>query len=368
MADDKPIIVIKKKGGHGGHHGGAWKVAYADFVTAMMAFFLVMWLVNTTESPTKENIASYFRNPGIFEDGSGSPLSRGSSGMLHEAMTPFYQEDEGYVPGQGGEMLYDEITREILEGLTEEQKMFFLERRAELEELIIEEEILKMEGLAAELQERMESTPELEDLMGSVDIQIRSDGLYIEIMDTEKSSMFALGGSTILPDARKAFYEISKVLAPLPNKIDIHGHTDSRPFISRQNNYSNWELSAERANAARRLLELDGNIPGDRISSVIGRADREPRNAEDPEAAGNRRISLLVRYNFDGILDAMDASEISKLESSENAFIEGERTRQRRLPVQSAPPEEKQPQKKETPGFVVPQNPVIGPPNLFTDF
>jgi len=367
MADDKPIIVIKKKGGHGGHHGGAWKVAYADFVTAMMAFFLVMWLVNTAESPTKENIASYFRNPGVFRDGSGSPLATGTSGMIHEAMNPVYHEDEGYLPGQGGDILYDEATREILEGLSDEEKRLFLEKREKLEQLLIEEELKKIEGLAQELQESIITSPELEHLMGSVDIQIRSDGLYIEIMDTEESSMFSLGGSTILPEARQAFLEISKVLAPLPNNIDIFGHTDSRPFVSRQNAYSNWELSAERANAARRLLERDGNISPERITSVVGRADRELKTPDEPDSASNRRISLLVRYNMEGLMDAVDPSKILDFEDLENVSIEKER-RAADQPAVSKPAADDEQKQTPEPEFTIPGSPVIGPPDLFTGF
>jgi len=313
VADDKPIIIIKKKGGHGGHHGGAWKVAYADFVTAMMAFFMVMWLVNSAETITKQNIASYFRKPGIFETGSGTPLLIGEAGILQDGFVPPHPEDtkQRYkgssqerlskasgtestsnlkkrvsLKGEDGKLGRDSAEEERADGfasepLPEEFQEFELERA-------------RLNELAEEIKKEFESAPDLAAMLGIVDVKVESDGLNIEIMDTEKVSMFALGSARINNEAQQAFAKLAALIQKLPNTIDVVGHTDARPFSNRRGGYSNWELSADRANAARRLLEQQGIEP-QRITSVMGRADQEPRNKADPMAAANRRITLKMR-------------------------------------------------------------------------
>jgi chemotaxis protein MotB len=365
VADDKPIIIIKKKGGHGGHHGGAWKVAYADFVTAMMAFFMVMWLVSSAQSTTKQAIASYFRKPGIFTSGSGTPLMVGEAGILKDAYVPPHPEDTKQTTsgaskkelsgktGTDSDTTGDKrVSYRGLEGKRDSvpdrdaaQRGFLSEEPDRLshasEFAIIDEtdpdkrvedvgnpdstgprrertnlgeqdqktgsdgergeglspaglqrETIKLQG--QQLRQALLATPEFQNMMGLVDVKLEADGLNIEIMDTEKISMFQSGSARILPDAEEAFAKIGPLIAQFPNTVDIVGHTDSKPFGKAPGSYSNWDLSADRANAARKLLERNG-VPPERIASVSGRADKELKFKADPFAAANRRITLKVR-------------------------------------------------------------------------
>jgi chemotaxis protein MotB len=315
MADDKPIIVIKKKGGHGGHHGGAWKIAYADFVTAMMAFFMVMWLLSAAQSSVRKSISSYFRRPGIFSEGSGTPLMIGANGILNDGVPPAQYKGTMEIDGTiqeapkrkemlAGEDLAEKIDMKIaeLKRLLEELKKkgdgeaeeFLKQLSQEAEQQKSQEE--KMKELADQIKQEIVSSPELKELLGAVDVKIDADGLNIEIMDTAQSSMFTSGSATILPDASKAFTKLAGILNTVPNKIDIIGHTDAKPYRSRTGFYTNWELSADRANAARKLLESQGLETG-RIESVIGKADSELKNKELPEDASNRRITLKIRFS-----------------------------------------------------------------------
>jgi len=344
---DKPIIVVKKKGGHGARHGGAWKIAYADFVTAMMAFFLVIWLVNSASTPTKENIASYFKRPGLFQEGSGTPLEIGGSGILDDAYVPSSPEEkknevgESQIPRQKGFEEGDLPLSKEIEG----QKVFILPptpkpaRHTEddegeiLEELLPENQptpavnltvvptsppagatagpggtpaaggTLEAETaidtpaeMAEAVEQAMESSPELESILGAVEVSADADTLNIEIMDTEKASMFASGSAYVREDAREAFSVIAKALSRVNKKVEIIGHTDARPFSSRRGGYSNWELSVDRANSARRLLVADG-VDQSRITGVQGRADTELKNKADPFAASNRRITLRMKFD-----------------------------------------------------------------------
>lgn len=331
MADDKPIIIVKKKGGHGGHHGGAWKVAYADFVTAMMAFFMVMWLVNSAETKTKKNIANYFRRPGIFESGSGTPLLIGESGILEDAAPPVGAEKGAKKPAEGdtikmpkksgsddhhskkqityrGEQLNEEMQR--LPDIAE-QAGVKVDNPGETLQRVKTQEML--EQIAADIREQLASMPELSELLGVVDIKVGADGLNMEIMDTEKSSMFASGSAKINPEAEQAFAKITGILQKIPNKIEILGHTDAKPFASRARNYTNWELSADRANAARRLLEAGGISP-DNITSVVGRAAKEPRLPDDPMSPSNRRITLKMKFDFSKRVDlSKDPAALEKI-------------------------------------------------------
>lgn len=318
MAEEKAIIIVKKKGGHGGHHGGAWKVAYADFVTAMMAFFMVMWLLNSAETQQREAIASYFRKPGLFETGSGTPLMMGGSGILPDGFAPNLATPERkFVSGMNQTPLTkrsgeeDAIKKSQTRPKGEAGKGVIQDGEKETSGFGLKETSQKGKGkgkspyvaamekvkqdLAGQIKKQLAGIPELSKLLGSVDIKIEADGINIEIMDSEKQSMFEVASSTINPLAKAAFFQIAEVLKKVPNQIDIAGHTDGRPFRGGVRGFSNWELSSERANAARRLMEEAG-IPRERISSVLGRADRELKVPEDPLSEKNRRISLKVRF------------------------------------------------------------------------
>lgn len=239
--DDKPKVIIKKAKGHqGGHHGGAWKVAYADFVTAMMALFLVLWLLGATNSKEKAVIAHYFREPGVFF---------GSRGLI---------------PG-GGE---DRLGAGIIQAPT-------------------------MEVLRAALLERFSGLKELVGLLDQVPMTVTDDGLLIEIIDKDKQAFFDLSSATIKPVMRKILELIVKEIKDTPNKLVISGHTDARPYHT-QSFYSNWELSSARALNTRLVLEQLGLSP-ERFEQVVGYADRRLRVPDDPLSSENRRISILIK-------------------------------------------------------------------------
>jgi len=330
MSDDKPIIVIKKKGGHGGHHGGAWKVAYADFVTAMMAFFMVMWLVNTADVTTKQNIASYFRRPGLFAAGSGTPLMIGEAGILSDAYVPPNPSEHREARGKGQEMLKERSGTEAADlderltplgikieggpGAETDQQGFLPDGRVERDPGTGEDgfggdleifgpDVLEstdqqrkdFERIVQQIEFELQRFPKLQEMIGNIEVSIDSKGLKIEIMDTERSSMFRGAGPEVRPESRAAFARVATILKTLPNKIDIFGHTDAIPFSSRQGSYTNWELSGDRANSARRILQEEG-ISSDRIRSVTGMADRDLKIEENPFSPSNRRITLRLPF------------------------------------------------------------------------
>lgn len=266
MSADHPPIIIKKRKiiKAAAHHGGAWKVAYADFVTAMMAFFLLMWLLNATTEDQRKGLADYF-DPSI-------PLARISGGG-NDAFdgSSIFSDDELSKDGIGSAARYEPVRQD--------QPSAEQPGGAELEK--IEQEILEKRAsfdddeLARHIQTRM--TP---------------DGLLIELIDQDGSSLFEIGSATASSLLRKLLLVVAPVLSSVENNIEIIGHTDSRAYFDGAR-YSNWELSAERATAARRLL-IESGLGRRQIVAVIGKADVEPI-APDPFASQNRRISLLLR-------------------------------------------------------------------------
>ncbi len=283
--DGKTIIIVKKVSGHGGHHGGAWKVAYADFVTAMMALFMVLWLVNSAAVPTRQRIASYFREPGVFDSGSGTPLEQGGAGILPDAFSPPSDENSRVAVS---EKLYevDSTKGKILETFDpsaadgEKQKV-------DLEKLAkeIKKAINEADGGAGEGQ-----------LLGQVDVKVDQQGLHIEIMDTDEASMFEIGRSEIRPVAEAELSRIAAILKKLPNPIDIEGHTDATPFGKGSGRkYDNWDLSTDRANSARRAL-LRSGIKETQLARVVGFAAQRLKVPTNPIAPSNRRISISMRF------------------------------------------------------------------------
>jgi chemotaxis protein MotB len=255
-APAQPAVIIIKKGGHHkhAHHGGAWKVAYADFVTAMMAFFLVMWLV--AQSPqVKSGVGQYFRDPGAFSEGGRGVLPGSESGTTG-----------------GGQPLGS--PKAVANPNVEEAKRA-LEKAAEHLRQAIQ---LKF----AEVQDRVEIT-------------VTDEGLRIELREAPNDGFFSSGSAGMKPETEKILAVISKELSAMPNKIAIEGHTDSLPY-GKGNQYTNWELSADRANAARRVLERSG-VKDKQLEGVRGFADTKLRTSTKPMDAGNRRISIVVRRN-----------------------------------------------------------------------
>ena len=241
----KPRRARKKKvRGHGGHHGGAWKVAYADFVTAMMALFLVLWLVSQADTKLKEQIANYFRSPGAFTS------SRG-----------------GIMPGKA------KISREPskLSATDEEQTLY---------------------GIAQQLQKKFDTQPEFGNAKNKVVVEVVEEGLQIEIVDKADDVSFEVGSAQLNESARRILEEIAAAICELPNPIKIGGHTDRRVFPS-SNGYTNWELSTDRANAARRIM-VRACVDPKQILRIIGFADTDPIIERDAYHPANRRISITV--------------------------------------------------------------------------
>ncbi len=293
MADTAQTIIIKKvKGGGHGHHGGAWKVAYADFVTAMMAFFLLLWLLNATTDEQKSGIADYFAPAAVSASQSGSGGVLGGtvismSGVLSAnggpsegASTPEQPVDPA---GEDGD---PEVKADPTE-MTEEQLAAETAKR--------EQE--QFEQAAESLRQAIDSIPELAQLKNSLLIDQTPEGLRIQLADQEGTSMFPLGSSQPNDNMQRLIGLVTSVVEKLPNKISVSGHTDDLPYKS-ANGYSNWELSADRANAARRLLLDTGLEPG-RVALVQGRAATDPLLPDDPNSARNRRISIVLLRGSD---------------------------------------------------------------------
>jgi chemotaxis protein MotB len=307
--DNKPIIIIKK-GGHGGHHGGAWKIAYADFTTAMMCFFLCMWLINTASVTVRVAIASYFRRPSIFQEGSGQPLLLGGQGILDEAYVPPREKDpRKFKDPLEDQKTFGETERDLDKLYMQEGKVEPFQhrgptnttglntKREHLRETREELKIRIIERDAKQEIERMANAfASTARLAGSIEASAEPDGLKIEIMDTDKQSMFDSGSARIRNDAIPAFKLITDVIKRYPNTLEVFGHTDAEPFPTRNGGYTNWELSSDRANSARRMLERLG-YPPSRITSVSGRASSELRKPDEPLHPSNRRITLKLKFS-----------------------------------------------------------------------
>jgi chemotaxis protein MotB len=237
MDKTRPIIIVKKKGGHGGHHGGAWKVAYADFVTAMMSLFIVLWLLSSSK-PVQEAVGGYFRDP------SGTAEKKGSINA-----------------GAGENFI-----------LTKDD----------------------MPKLKDQLEQKIRQMNDFEKLKNRVEITITSEGLRIELMESASGTFFDSGSPKLNADGRELLVTLAQELGKLPNQISIEGHTDSKPYAV-SGNYSNWELSTDRANAARRLMQANGVRP-DQVTQVRGFADQRLRKVDNALDPSNRRVSLIVQY------------------------------------------------------------------------
>ena len=243
-AKAQPIIVIKKKGGHGGHHGGAWKVAYADFVTALMSLFIVLWLMGQSEQ-VKKAVAGYFNDP------------RGTAGLLGTTMNG---------TGNGGASAPDQ-------------------------------NLQQMQELKEKLEKEIQARKELEKLNKQIEITITSEGLRIELIEGKDGTFYELGSPKLSTSGQNLLALLAAELKTLPNSLLIEGHTDSTPYSS-DAGYSNWELSADRANSARRLLQQDG-VRSDQVTQVRGFADQMLRVKSNPYDPSNRRITILVKNQGD---------------------------------------------------------------------
>lgn len=249
MSEDHstPLRIIKKKTrGHGGHHGGAWKVAYADFVTAMMALFIVLWIVGQSKA-VKESIAAYFKDPGVFTTTKGGILPDGTkANPLPPPPVP-------------------------------------------LEKLAAEMEKLKTE--AGNIERAIAQTPDFSKFKDRIQVMVTTEGLRIDLVEDTEGLFFDIGKATIKPAAVQLLRVIATRLSELENNVVIEGYTDARPYVS--SGYSNWDLSTDRANSARKVMEENG-LRKNQISEVRGFADRRLRMPEKPLDYSNRRVSILV--------------------------------------------------------------------------
>jgi chemotaxis protein MotB len=236
----RPIIIIKRKGGHGGHHGGAWKVAYADFVTAMMALFIVLWLMNSSKQ-VQEAVGGYFKDP---------------TGTSKKVGTDQTGSGENFT-----------LTKD------------------------------NMPKLKEELQKTVRQITNFEKLKDQIKMTVTSEGLRIELLESSSGTFFKSGSAGLNQDGKELLVALAQELGKLPNHISIEGHTDAKPYPGKRE-YGNWELSADRANSARRLMQAEG-LKENQVSQVRGYADQRLRLPQNPLDPSNRRISLIVQYLTD---------------------------------------------------------------------
>ena len=324
MSNDAPQPIIKKikKVQAAGHHGGAWKVAYADFVTAMMAFFLLMWLLNATSDEQKRGLSNYFGPTGNLTGAGGSGgvlagLTLKSEGILEDNVS----RGDGTQDGQHhGKKAFNQTSEDDPEidavespkptiptlddamasdasgtaSLTEAAKLSEAEKEA-AEDATKEAEKIEAENfkeVEEALKQAVQEDPAIKDLAENLIIDQTPEGLRIQIVDKEKYSMFMVGKAAPLAHAIKLFEVVAKIVKNLPNKVSITGHTDSRPY-SNKKDYSNWELSTDRANSARRYM-LKFGLNQKRMIFVTGKADTEHIIQDNPLSEQNRRISMIL--------------------------------------------------------------------------
>nr|WP_024306748.1 flagellar motor protein MotB [Pseudomonas sp. P818] len=271
MENNQPIIVKRVKKVAGGHHGGAWKIAFADFATAMMAFFLVMWLMTSATPEQKKAISGYFQDPIGFTE-SASP----------------YAIDLGGTPTPAPERTLNPDISETPESQPDETGV----STDQIETLAEKMEQERLELLLQELQNKVEENPELQRFKDQILFEITQDGLRIQIMDAENRPMFALGSANLQPYFEDILLAMADTIRAVPNKISISGHTDAKPFAGR-GDFGNWELSSNRANAARRTL-VAGGYPDEQVARVVGYASSALFDREDPFNPVNRRIDIVV--------------------------------------------------------------------------
>jgi chemotaxis protein MotB len=298
-----PVIIKKvKAAGHGGgHHGGAWKVAYADFVTAMMSFFLLLWLLNVTTDVQKRGIADYF-DPTISsksQSGAGGvlggltigspgsqalPLSQPALEIARMALRQPDQDTDDDAAAASSSKSSDDDS-------PQQNQVKPIDDKA-LEKQFAEREQKRFEAAEKALREAIQDVPDLAKLADNLIIDNTPEGLRIQLVDQDKQPMFPLGSAEMLDPAKKLIALIAQVVIRMPNKISITGHTDSTGYPA-GGKYTNWELSSDRANDSRREFIADG-VPPDRVERMVGLADRDPLVPNDPASPRNRRISIVL--------------------------------------------------------------------------
>ncbi len=289
---EQPIIVKKVKKVMGGAHGGAWKVAYADFVTAMMAFFIVMWIL-ASSAEVKEQVAAYFEDPGAFSYITGKrtiPVDLGLKPAPSKGKGDGDGDEKSSKDAQGGFMQFEvKLDKDSRDSLIDQ-----LKNQAMQDSLSAQKRVESLgKELGEALKELIGKQPELKEILSSIIIEMTKEGLKIELIESSESMFFEVGSANIRKDAKDILQKLASEIGKLPNHVVIEGHTDSRGYAANAQ-YTNWELSADRANSARRVLERAGLWEG-QIMSVTGYADKKLRNLENPFDISNRRISIIIK-------------------------------------------------------------------------
>jgi chemotaxis protein MotB len=254
-------------------HGGAWKIAYADFVTAMMAFFLLMWLLGSTSEGDKKGISDYFQSPlkVAMQGGSGA----GSSNSIITGGGNDLTQDAGQTKRSNGEKVSKKVSGELAKAEAAKQ------------------DAKNLSALSAKISAMISNSPKLAEFSSQIKLESTPDGLQIQIVDDQKRPMFDSGGATVKPYMRDILREIGAALSGVENKISLDGHTDRTPYGNGDRGYSNWELSSDRANASRRELVAAG-MPDDKVARVVGLASSILLDGDNPKSPANRRISIVV--------------------------------------------------------------------------
>lgn len=264
-ADQRPVIIIRRKKVMHGRHGGAWKIAFADFMTALMALFLVMWILASSNHEARESVSEYFSTPLLVAMAGGDKPSASDSA----------------IPGGGPDPVYAE---------GEQARIDRRERTRSSDEQV------RLRNLKQRIDSVIEADPVLRELRTQIRMDLTPEGLRIQLVDTEQRPMFEVGSAKVAPYMRTVLQTIAPLLNELPNSIQIVGHTDSRRYVGGASGYGNWELSTERANASRREL-VSGGLALEKLLRVAGMADRIPFDGAGPEDPVNRRIAVFVLDN-----------------------------------------------------------------------
>src|SRR5690242_8082904 len=300
--NSRPIIIVKrKKKGIQGHHGGAWKVAYADFVTAMMAFFLVMWLVTAVSREQRAAIFDYFKNPSM-EQGKSVKAAPGQAGPGGASTSPINmhggldapRSGRSRVPGIGAPVLpvTPPKTQPESPGVEAQVAPGQEDDLAAARKAVQAAERAQLESLMDELKRAIDESQALEPFKDQLLLDITPEGLRIQIVDKQNRPMFDIGSTRLKPYTAAILAELARYLNTVPNHLSVTGHTDATPYVDGSGR-TNWDLSADRANAARRALEAAG-LAGDKTARVVGLSSSVLFNKEDPRAPVNRRISIIV--------------------------------------------------------------------------
>jgi len=292
--EPRPIIIKKIiADGHGGHHGGAWKVAYADFVTAMMAFFLLLWILGATTEKQRKGIADYF-TPTLVEMRQKSAGSNGPFG----GDSIIAKDNYPHKPQQTGTKSLT-IPKDTTGGSKEGASALRSSDKA------------RMKEIKQQLMERMKADPTLAKLQNNIRFTETREGLRIDLVDEADFSMFSLGTATLLSDARKLIGEVAKLIASTPNPVIIRGHTDALPY-AKGRVANNWTLSTFRAEVTRQAL-MEHGVPLDQFARIEGVADREPYVPEDIYDPRNRRMSITLAWGNDGAAELIPEAPVVSL-------------------------------------------------------